>query len=68
MRLFRYILWIIVAFIIAKMARIILSWRRLGNDDEKKVNIPESSFTTIQDAEFEDITPKSPESNPPQQQ
>ena len=67
MRLFRYILFIVVAFIIAKMVQIVLSWRRISRDDSENVNIPPSALNGIQDAEFEDITPKPPQSNPPQQ-
>ncbi|MBI1805379.1 MAG: hypothetical protein HY033_08515 [Ignavibacteriae bacterium] len=67
MKLLRYILWIIVAFIIAKMLRIVLGWRRTDHDSAEKVDIPQSAFENIQDAEFEDLTPKSPPKESPQE-
>ena len=67
----RILVFLIFLYIIVKMLRIITRWqqdtktRKRTNVD---VNMPKEPprFEDIQDADFEDITPKPPNPSPPQ--
>ncbi len=59
----RFIVWLIVLFMIVKIVRLFLNWKQnTGTGEEgaeqNKIVIP--PFDNVQDADFEDITPKPP--------
>lgn len=59
----RLAVWILVIFMIVKVVRLFMNWNQYrGSDDEHagegQPQIP--PFDNVQDADFEDITPKPP--------
>jgi hypothetical protein len=68
----RVILFIILLYFIVKVLRMIMNWQQQSGSMRKRANIdidipPSKPFESVQDAEFEDLTPKppSPESSQP---
>jgi hypothetical protein len=62
----RFILWLIVLYLIFKIIRIVTNVKQHSSSDQVNIDIPEPqspSFDNIQDAEFEDLTPKPPPSS-----
>ncbi len=62
----RFLLWLVIIFIILKIIRLASNWQRRPrrNEPDINVNTPEPPrFDDIQDADFEDLTPKPPKSS-----
>ena len=59
----RIVIWLVVGYMIVKIARIFMSWKQNRDPDTGQPDqelIP--PFDSVQDADFEDITPKPPPS------
>ncbi|TLY33260.1 MAG: hypothetical protein E6K56_01295 [Ignavibacteria bacterium] len=59
----RIVIWLVVGYMIVKIARIFMNWKQYRDPDaghtgrDQEVIPP---FDNVQDADFEDITPKPP--------
>lgn len=63
----RFLLWLIVLFMIFRIIKILINIRHHPSEENPEIDIPVQQpppFDNIQDAEFEDLTPKPP-SPPP---
>ena len=63
----RFAVWLLVLFMIVKIVRLFINWSQSGGSDAGQVEpgrpqIP--PFENVQEADFEDITPKSPSPEP----
>ncbi len=59
----RILLWFVIIFIVLKIIRIISTWQRRPRENEIDLDLTPKGptrFDSIQDAEFEDLTPKPP--------
>ncbi len=64
----RFLLWLIVLFMIFRIIRILINIRHHSSQENPGIDIPEQQtppFDNIQDADFEDLTPKPPPPPPP---
>lgn len=67
----RIAVWLILLFMVVKIARLFLNWKQNAGSGEEATgrdNIVIPPFDNVQDADFEDITPKPPSEesgNPP---
>jgi hypothetical protein len=60
----RFAIWLLVIFMVVKIFRLFVNWKQYAGPDEDRSDtqpvIP--PFDNVQDADFEDITPKPPPS------
>ena len=59
----RYLLWLIVLLMVLRIIKIFTNLRQNRPSEHIDLNIPDKqspSFDNIQDADFEDVTPKPP--------
>jgi hypothetical protein len=63
----RLALWFVILFMIVKIARLFMNWKQYTGSEEEsadKNRIVIPPFDNVQDADFEDITPKPPAEDP----
>jgi hypothetical protein len=63
----RFILWLLFGYMIVKIVRIFMNWRQYRDPDAEQTDHPQEvipPFQNVQDADFEDITPKPPPPDP----